>query len=175
MTLVRDGIGAVGGAEGAGAWTEGDDSGRTGGRDQASGSAEVGGDDCGAGENSDSSKPTARESSEVPGFSGALNTSGGTGGQADWLPGAVDGRGGPAGEGSGLGLLQAEKGGSGLGTGGNSDAGPDGARPDGAGPDGDVAGGTAEPAGTGEEGSAGWPRGAKGRRAETRKPHASQN
>ena len=85
MTLVRDGIGAVGGAEGADAWTEGDDSGRAGGRDEA------GGDDCGAGENSDSSKPTPPESSGVPGFSGALITSGGTGGQADWLPGAEDG------------------------------------------------------------------------------------
>ena len=171
MTLVRDGIGAVGGAEGAGAWTEGGDSGRTGGRDQASGSAEVGGDDCGAGENGDSSKPTARESSGVPGFSGALNTSSGAGGQADWLLGAVDGRGGPAGEGSGSGLLQAEKGGSGLETGGNSDSGgPDDTRPDG-----EVSRGSAEPAGTGEEDSAGWPRGVKGRRAETRKPHASQN
>ena len=160
MTLVRDGIGAVGGAEGAGAWTEGDDSGGAGGRDEAGGSAEVGGDDCGAGENGDSSKPTARESSGVPGFSGALNTSSGAGGQADWLLGAVDGRGGPAGEGSGSGLLQAEKGGSGLETGGNSDSGgPDDTRPDG-----DVS-----------RSSAGWPRGVKGRRAETRKPHASQN
>jgi hypothetical protein len=160
VTLVRDGIGAVGGAEGAGAWTEGDDSGRTGGRDEAGGSAEVGENDCGAGENSDSSKPTARESSGAPGFPGALNTSGGTGGQADWLPGAAGGRGGPAGEGSGSGLLQAEKGGSGLEIGGNSDSGgPDDTRPDG-----DVS-----------RSSPGWPRRVKGRRAETRKPHASQN
>ena len=98
---------------------------------------------------------------------------------------------GLAGEGRGSGLLQAVKGCSGFEIGGNSDsggpdgarpdgarpdgAGPDGARPDGAGPDGDVARGSAEPAGTGEEDSAGWPRGANGRRAETRKPHASQN
>jgi hypothetical protein len=54
--------------------------------------------------------------------------------------GAVDGRGGLSGDGGGLGgegggcgRLQAEKGGSGLGTGGNSDAGgPDDAGPDGA-------------------------------------------
>jgi hypothetical protein len=171
VTLVRDGSGAVGGAEGAGAWTEGDDSGRAGGRDEAGRGAEAGGDDWGAGENSDSSRPTPPESSGVPGFSGALITSGGTGGQADWLPGAVDGRGGPAGEGSGSGLPQAEKGGSGLETGGNSDSGgPDDTRPDG-----DVCRGSAEPAGTGEEDPAGWPRGVTGRRAETRKPHASQN
>lgn len=68
--------------------------------------------------------------------------------------------GGAAGDGSGSGLLQPEKGGSGLEIGGNSDSGG----PDDTLPDGDVSGGSAE-----------WPRGAKGGRAETRKPQASQN
>ena len=221
VTLVRDGIGVVGGAEaadvtaraarsgldpafrggsgrawgaglstrtggagggGADAWAGGDGSGRTGGRAEAGGGA--GGDD-GAGGNGDSSKLTA------PGSSGAPT--------GVWPAGAVDDHGGPADEGSGpvgddsglagggsglagegrgragvgrgSGLLQAVKGSSGFEIGGNSDSGgPDGARLDG-----DVARGSAEPAGTGDDDSAGWPRGAKGRRAETRTPHASQD
>jgi hypothetical protein len=48
--------------------------------------------------------------------------------------GGVDGCGGLGAEGAGCGRLQAEKGGSGLGTGGNSDSGG----PDGAGPAGDI-------------------------------------
>jgi hypothetical protein len=114
----------------SGGGAEGDDAGRTGEGDEAGWSAGVGGADVGAG------------------------------GASDWLPGASDGRGGLAGDGSGSGLLQPEKGGSGLEIGGNSDSGgPDDTRPDG-----DVSGGSAE-----------WPRGAKGGRAETRKPQASQN
>ena len=109
-------------------------------------------------------------------------------GEGSWLAGEGSWLGG---EGRGSGLLQAVKGSSGFEIGGNSDSGgpdgarPDGGRPDGAGPDGarpggawldrDVGRGSGEPAGTGEEESAEWPRGAKGRRAETRKPHASQN
>ena len=79
----------------------------------------------------------------------------GEGDEAGWRAGV----GGAAGDGSGSGLLQPEKGGSGLEIGGNSDSGgPDDTRPDG-----DVSGG-----------SAGRPTGAKGDRAETRKPQASQ-
>jgi len=90
----------------------------------------------------------------------------------DWPPGAVDGGGadgdGGGADGGGCGRLQAKKDGSGLGTGGNSDSGG----PDDAVPDGDISHALA---GAGDEGSASWPRGAKGRRAETRNPHASQN
>jgi hypothetical protein len=71
-------------------------------------------------------------------------------------------------DGDGCGRLQAEKDGSGLGTGGNSDSGG----PDDAVPDGDVSRAWAE---AGGEASASSPRGAKGRRADTRNPHASQN
>jgi hypothetical protein len=82
-----------------------------------------GGDVRGAGENSDSSRPTT----PGPSVSGASGTSGacGTEGRADWPPNASDG--------CGCGRLQAENGGSGLGTGGNSDSGgPEDAEPDGA-------------------------------------------
>lgn len=85
----------------------------------------------------------------------------GEGDEAGWRAG-VGGAGAGAGEadGSDSGLLQPEKGGSGLEIGGNSDSGgPDDTRPDG-----DVPGGPAR-----------CPRGAKGGRAETRKPQASQN
>jgi hypothetical protein len=108
---------------------------------------------------------------------------GASGGQAAGLSDAFAGRGGLDGEGVCSGRLQAEKGGSGLGTGANSDSGgPDDARPDGdvshgaAGADGAATAAWAA-AGAGEEASSGWPppRGAKGRRAEIRKPHASQN
>jgi hypothetical protein len=60
-----------------------------------------------------------------------------------------------------------------LETGGNSDSGG----PEDGTPDGDVSHGAASPAGAGaaEAESAGWPRGAKGRRAESRNPHPSQN
>jgi hypothetical protein len=85
---------------------------------------------------------------------------GGDFGAGDTSDSSTPGRGGLAGEASGSALLQAEKGGSGLEIGGNSDSGgPDDTRPDG-----DV------PAG-----SAGWPKGSKGGRAGIRKPHASQN
>ena len=142
--------------------------------------ADGGGDVRGAGEKSDSSRPTTPASS---GVSAASRTPGASGGQAAGLSDAFAGRGGLDGEGVCSGRLQAEKGGSGLETGGNSDSGgPDDARPDG---DGDVSHGAAGAAGAaagvwagaGEEASSGWPppRGAKGRRAETRKPHASQN
>jgi hypothetical protein len=101
-----------------------------------------------------------------------LVASGGTAGSPDWPAGAAGGHGGPDGEGDGPGRLQAEKGvGSDLETGGNSDSGG----PDDAMPDGGVSRGSAGPDAAGEEDSAGWPRGAKGRRAYTRKPHASQN
>lgn len=124
------------------------------------GDGEVSGDEVtggvvrGAGENSDSSRPS------TPGFSGA---SGGTGGRTGGPPSAT----------GGCGRLQAEKGGSGLETGGNSDSGG----PEDGTPDGDVSHGAASPAGAGaaEAESAGWPRGAKGRRAESRNPHPSQN
>jgi hypothetical protein len=68
----------------------------------------------------------------------------------DWPPGAVGG-GGADGDGGGAdggcGRLQAEKDGSGLGTGGNSDSGG----PDDAVPDGDISHALA---GAGDEGSA---------------------
>ena len=102
-----------------------------------------GGDVLGAGENSDSSSPTTPGFSGVSGASRALGASGGTDGRAAWLPAApvgcvaLDGKaGGLVEEGGGLdggcGRLHAEKGGSGSGTGGNSDSGgPDDAVPDG--------------------------------------------
>ena len=125
MTLVRDGIGAVGGAGYFGVATCRGGSGRAGGT--SDGWAE--GDDAGRT---------------------------GEGDEAGWRAGV----GGAAGDGSGSGLLQPEKGGSGLEIGGNSDSGgPDDTRPDG-----NVSGGSAD-----------WPTGAKGGRAETRKPQASQN
>ncbi|MGH3177152.1 MAG: hypothetical protein ACRDPF_25190 [Streptosporangiaceae bacterium] len=69
---------------------------------------------------------------------GSSGDSGASGTPAAWPTGVVDG-GGLGGDGGGCGRLQAEKGGSGLDIGGNSDAGgPDGAGPDGAGPDGDI-------------------------------------
>jgi hypothetical protein len=83
-----------------------------------------GGDVRGAGENNDSSRPTTPGPS---GVSGASDTSAacGTEGRADWPPNASDA--------CGCGRLQAENGGSGLGTGGNSDSGgPEDAEPDGA-------------------------------------------
>jgi hypothetical protein len=64
----------------------------------------------------------------------------------DWPPGAVDG-GGADGDDGGCGRLQAEKDGSGLCTGGNSDSGG----PDDAVPDGDI---SRASAGAGDEGSA---------------------
>jgi len=144
--------GRTGGAGGGwtDAWTGGDGSGRAGRRAEA-----------GAGAWGSGAGGLASEGSGLVG-EGGRSAGGGSG---------------LAGTGRGSGLLQAEKGSSGFEIGGNSDSGgPDGARPDGAvRPDGDVARDSAEPAGTGEEGTAGWPRGAKGRRAGTRKPHASQN
>lgn len=85
-----------------------------------------GGGVLGAGENSDSSRPTTPGSS---GVSRTLGASGGRDGQAAWPPTAADGCGGGC---CCCGRLHAEKGGSGLGTGGNSDSGgPDDAVPDG--------------------------------------------
>ena len=80
--------------------------------------------------NTDSNGTTTVGSS---GDSGAADT------PTAWPAGAVDGGGGLGGKGGGFGRLQAEKGGSGLDTGGNSDSGgPDNAGPDGAVPDGDI-------------------------------------
>jgi hypothetical protein len=80
--------------------------------------------------NTDSNGPTTVGSSGDWGASGTPNA---------WPTGAVSGGGGLGGEGGGFGRLQAEKGGSGLDTGGNSDSGGrDDAVPDGAGPDGDI-------------------------------------
>jgi hypothetical protein len=137
VTLEREGIGVVGGAEGAGAGstrTRGPVGGS--GRDLGGGGAAAGsgagydgsgwaaGDSfLGAGVNTDSNGTTTVGSS---GDSGASGT------PAAWPTGAVDG-GGPGGEAGGFGRLQAEKGGSGLDTGGNSDSGGrDDAMPDGA-------------------------------------------
>jgi hypothetical protein len=73
--------------------------------------------------NTDSNGPTTVGSSGDSGASGTLTA---------WPTGAVDGGSGLGGKGGGFGRLQAEKGGSGLDTGGNSDSGgPDGAVPDG--------------------------------------------
>jgi len=70
---------------------------------------------------------------------GSSVDSGASGTPTAWPTGAVDSGGGLGGKGGGFGRLQAEKGGSGLDTGGNSDSGgPDDAGPDGAGPDGDI-------------------------------------
>jgi hypothetical protein len=79
--------------------------------------------------NTDSNGPTTVGSSGDWGASGTPNA---------WPTGAVSG-GGLGGEGGGFGRPQAEKGGSGLDTGGNSDSGGrDDAVPDGAGSDGDI-------------------------------------
>jgi hypothetical protein len=70
---------------------------------------------------------------------GASGDSGASGTPTAWPTGAVSGGGGPGREGGGFGRLQAEKGGSGLDTGGNSDSGGrDDTVPDGAVPDGDI-------------------------------------
>jgi hypothetical protein len=85
---------------------------------------------------------------------GSSDDSGASGAPTARPTGAVDGCGGLGGDGGGLGgegagcgRLQAEKGGSGLGTGGNSDAGG----PNDAGPDGDI---SRASAGAAEEASA---------------------
>jgi hypothetical protein len=119
-------MGVVGGAEAAGGARRtgggGADSART--RGPVGGSGWAAGDGFrGAGENTDSNGATTVGSSGDSGASGAPTAR---------PTGAVDGGGGPGGEGGGFGRLQAEKGGSGLDTGGNSDAGgPDDAVPDG--------------------------------------------
>ena len=118
MTLVRDGIGAVGGA---------------GYFDVAAGIAGSALDTTGRGGSGRAGGDNAGRTVE--------------GDEADWSADVGDGRGGLAGEGSGSGLLQAEKGDSGLEIGGNSDSGG----PDDTLPDDNVSGGSAEPAGTGKE------------------------
>ena len=70
---------------------------------------------------------------------GSSVDSGASGTPTAWPTGAVDGGGGLGGKEGGFGRLQAEKGGSGLDTGGNSDSGGrDDTAPDGAVPDGDI-------------------------------------
>jgi len=78
---------------------------------------------------------------------GTVDGCGGLGGDGGGLGRNGGGCGGLAGEGADCGRLQAEECGSGLGTGGNSDAGG----PDGAGPDGDI---SRASAGAAEEASA---------------------
>ena len=115
-------MGVVGGAEaegGAGAaWTRGPVGGS--GRAAGGGEAGAGGELRGAGVNTDSNGVTTVGSSGDSGASGTPTA---------WPTGAVDGGGLGGKGGDGFGRLQAEKGGSGLDTGGNSDSG---------GPDGDI-------------------------------------
>ena len=137
-------MGVVGGAEAAGG------AGRTGGA--GAGSTRTRGPVGGSGRDLGSGGAAAGSGAEYDGFLGAgVNTDsngtttvgssgdwGASGTPTAWPTGAVDG-GGLGGKGGGFGRLQAEKGGSGLDTGGNSDSGgPDDAGPDGAGPDGDI-------------------------------------
>jgi hypothetical protein len=83
-----------------------------------------------AGVNTDSNGSATVGSSGDAGAFGTLTA---------WPTGAVEGGGGLGGDGGGVGRLQAEKGGSGVDTGGNSDSGgPGDAGPDGAVPDGDI-------------------------------------
>ena len=131
-------MGVVGGAEAAGGAGAARTRGPVGGSGRAAGGGEAGagggeagagGELRGAGVNTDSNGVTTVGSSGDSGASGTPTA---------WPTGAVDG-GGLGGKGGGFGRLQAEKGGSGLDTGGNSDSGgPDDAGPDGAVPDGDI-------------------------------------
>jgi hypothetical protein len=165
-------MGVVGGAEAAGGAGRTGGAARTGGA--GAGSARTWGPVGGSGRDLGSGGAAAGNEAEYDGSGWAAGGDAGT--PTAWPMGAVDGGGGPGGEGGGCGgcgRLQAEKGGSGLDIGGNSDAGgPDDAAPDGGVPDGDLSRGSA---GAAEERSVWCPRGAKGRRAETRNPHASQN
>ena len=107
--------GAGGGEAGAGGGEAGAGGGEAG---AGGGEAGTGGEFRGAGVNTDSNGTATVGSSGDSGASGTPTA---------WPTCAVDG-GGPGGKG-GFGRLQAEKGGSGLDTGGNSDSG---------GPDGDI-------------------------------------
>jgi hypothetical protein len=116
------------------------------------GRGELTGDGGAAGAAVDASRSTTSASSGVSGFAATAD--------------AVDDIGGPGGADDGFGRLQAEKAGSGRESGGNSDSG---------GLDDDTAAGSAGPVPVSEDEPPGPPSGANGRRAETRKPHVSQN